>query len=248
MDQIIKAELNKTAFFHDAYTWAALILSHPQDDFSVDEALKYLEELGSNPAIKIDFSEEIEPIRSFYTTNRFDLLELKKEHSYLFIGPFSLPSPPYESYYRNGGVVQGESSIRVERFYQKMGMEIASDFNDTPDHIILEAEFMAALCELEISALRSGHFEQARYLRCAQKELLNSHLLQWIKTFRVAVEKSAGEALYPAAVKFLEKVAREHQKYWPPMRRYYLPGVNPDYITVTAQSCLSGIALRKTGP
>jgi len=41
MDQIIKAELNKTAFFHDAYTWAALILSHPQDDFSVDEALKY---------------------------------------------------------------------------------------------------------------------------------------------------------------------------------------------------------------
>ncbi len=212
MNFSITAEFNKTAFFHDAYTWVALILSYPQDDFSMEEAMKYLEELDSNPAIKIDLAEEIKQIRNYYTTNQFDLLELKKEHSYLFIGPFSLPSPPYESYYLNGGVVQGESSIKVEHFYQNMGMEIASDFSDAPDHIILETEFMAGLCELDISALKSGHLEQARYLRCAQKEFLNSHLLQWIKTFRLAVEKSAGEALYPAAVKILEKVAAEHQK------------------------------------
>ncbi len=212
MDKMIEKTLNKTVFFQDAYSWVALVLNHPQDNFTVEEVLKYLEELNNSPAIELDFSEETARISEFYKDNRFNLLELKKEHSYLFIGPFSLPAPPYESYYRDGGVVHGESSIRVENYYHKLGMKLAPDFNDAPDHIVLETEFMAGLCELEISAFKLGHLEQARYLRCAQKEFLNSHLLQWIKTFRLAVENSAGEALYPAAVKILEKVAAEHQK------------------------------------
>lgn len=199
-------------FYHDCYTWAVSALSHPEDDFTVGEALKYLEDIADNPNAAVELSNELKGIREYCKQNRFDLLELKKEHSYLFIGPFSLPAPPYESYYRHGGMMQGESSHRVAHFYKQAGMEIAPDFKDAPDHIVLEAEFMAGLCALEISAGESGDLERVNSIRYLQKVFLEAHLLQWLGSFRQAVEKSAREAFYPAAVRVLEKVALNHRE------------------------------------
>lgn len=188
-----------TRFYADCYTWAALVLSHPNESFTMEEALLGLEELAEEAAGEVDLAQEIEALRRHYEHQRFDLLELQKEHSYLFIGPFSLPAPPYESYYRHGRVMQGESSHRVEVFYRETGMEIAAHFKDAPDHLVLETEFMAGLCVLETEAEAAGDLARAEDMRSRQRVFLAAHLTQWVGAFRQAVEENCPGTILPGS-------------------------------------------------
>lgn len=112
-----------------------------------------------------------------------DIAELKVEYTRLFYGPGRIPALPYESVYREGRRVYGECTTAVVEAYRIAGLSISSDFNDLPDHISTELEFMFFLVLKEKEAFDKGDFETAEPFRARQEEFLREHLIQWICHF-----------------------------------------------------------------
>lgn len=207
------AYLNKkTQIYSDIYSWATLALSHPQSDGSIADTLEILEEINSvaKRDSNIDLSKELEELIDDQKIRQLDLLFFQQEHSRLFIGPFALLAPPYESYYSGKHTLMGEISSEVEKFYHCAGMEISPVFKDAPDHIILETEFLARLCEMEAAALEKNEHDQAAALKDLQLAFLQKHLLTWIDALQVSLEKAALSRFYPVIVRIINKTARDH--------------------------------------
>ncbi len=206
------AEKIKSNFYRDLYSWATLALSHPDDDKLLLDTVNILKGLQNSPGNSNNFKEQLDSMKSCDQNEEISLLALKKEHSMLFIGPFSLLAPPYESYHRDHGMVMGESSKEVEQFYALAGMEISPEFKDAPDHIILEVDFLANLCEKEQSAWTAKEPEKASYYRGLLKKFLEEHLLAWIDMLQTAVERGARYNFYPSVLQVLSKVAKNHYR------------------------------------
>ena len=202
----------RTQIYSDIYSWATLALSHPQNDGSIADTLEILEEIqnAANRGSDLDLSKELEELIDDQKIRPLDLLFLQQEHSRLFIGPFSLLAPPYESYYSGKHTLMGEISSDVEKFYHCAGMDLSPDFKDAPDHIILETEFLARLCEMEATALEKNEHEQAAALRDLQLSFLQKHILTWIDALQVALENAALSRFYPVIVRIIHKTARDH--------------------------------------
>jgi TorA maturation chaperone TorD len=202
----------KTQIFSDIYSWATLALSHPKKNCSIADTLEILEEIkiAAGRDSDIDLSKELEELSGDQKIRQLDLLFFQQEHSRLFIGPFSLLAPPYESYYSGKHTLMGQTSSNVEKFYHCAGMAISPDFKDAPDHIILETEFLARLCEMEAAALEKSEHDQAAALRELQLAFLEKHLLTWINALQVALENSASSRFYPVIVKIIQKTAKNH--------------------------------------
>lgn len=208
--QKYKDKINTTTLFQDLFSWATLALSHPRDNSFINDTIEILVEIAASPGINFDFSKEVKDLRLHLQENGAELLPLQQEHSRLFIGPFNLLAPPYESFHRNKGVVMGESSKQVEQIYAKTGMEVSPDFKDAPDHIILETEFLSRICEFEINSWSSNHADKAIYYRKLQMYFLKEHLLCWIHLLQKAVEEGSRYRFYPAILSVLSKTAEYH--------------------------------------
>ena len=69
--------------------------------------------------------------------------DLKIEFTKLFLGPFEVLVPPYGSCYIEGTKkIMQESTIKVKDYYINYGVNVEEGFNDLPDHIVPELEFM----------------------------------------------------------------------------------------------------------
>ncbi len=202
----------KTQIYSDIYSWATLALGHPHHVGSIADTLEILEELkiAAGRDSDIDLSEELKELVDDQKIRQLDLLFFQQEHSRLFIGPFSLLAPPYESYYSGKHTLMGQISSNVEKFYHCAGVAISPDFKDAPDHIILETEFLARLCEMETAAREKNKHDQAAALRDLQLAFLKEHLLTWIDALQVALENTASSRFYPIIVKTIQKTAQNH--------------------------------------
>ncbi len=122
---------------------------------------------------------------------------LKVEFTRLFIGPYSLPAPPYGSVYlENERKVMGDSTMDVQKRYQHFGLDISGSFKDVPDHISVELEFMFFLIYKEIVSIQSNEPEQAQELLFHQKSLHTDHLNIWIPEFIDCVIEHTGTEFY----------------------------------------------------
>lgn len=125
--------------------------------------------------------------------------DLQVEYSRLFVGPFHLPAPPYESVYReeSKGWLMGDSTIAVLQKYTDAGISVSEDFKDLPDHIMVELEFMSYLCEKEywcwLEKNRDGGVKH--YLE-KQGEFLERHLNTWVPLFSKNIIEAGGHDLY----------------------------------------------------
>lgn len=202
----------QSLIYGDLYSWATLALSHPQNESSIADTIEVLEEISiaAKKSSVLDLSEELQELSSDEKIRQRDLLFIQQEHSSLFVGPFSLLAPPYESYYSGKHTLMGEISSEVENFYHYAGMEISSTFKDAPDHLILETEFLAKLCEMESAALEKNEHEQVTATRDLQRAFLQKHLLTWIDTLQAVLEKEAQSRYYPVIVKTIIKTVRDH--------------------------------------
>ncbi len=202
----------KTQLYNDIYSWATLALGHPHHIGSISDTLEILEELkiAAGRDSDIDLSEELKELVDDQKIRQLDLLFFQQEHSRLFIGPFSLLAPPYESYYSGKHTLMGQISSNVEKFYHCAGVTISQEFKDAPDHVILETEFLARLCEMETATLEKNEHDQAAALRDLQLAFLKKHLLTWIDALQVALENTALSRFYPVIVKTIQKTAQNH--------------------------------------
>lgn len=123
-----------------------------------------------------------------------DTEELLKEYSRLFLGPFQLEAPPFGSVYlESEGRMMGDSTADAKRMYRESGLEMASDFQSPPDHVIAELEFLAFL---GLQELESREQQDRGFFRHKREQFLQSHVGAWFPLFADKVEQNTQMAFY----------------------------------------------------
>lgn len=110
--------------------------------------------------------------------------DLLVDYARLFVGPNELPAPPYGSVYLDkGGTLMGESTARIMDFYKAEGLSLAENYQNLPDHITAEMEFMYYLIYREVEALERNDKEKASHFLSRQESFLSTFLEPWIAPF-----------------------------------------------------------------
>ena len=109
---------------------------------------------------------------------------------------------PYESIYTNKKhELGGRTEQETLALYALHGWEPGKDmFRTMNDHIGLELEFMAVLCEEEVLACQTGNADRAAMSNQEQNEFIHTHL-SWAGAFCMDVNKYAQTEFYQAAAK-----------------------------------------------
>jgi putative dimethyl sulfoxide reductase chaperone len=123
--------------------------------------------------------------------------DLKVDYSRLFVGPYNLLAPPYGSVYLEGErKIMGESTIDVLRRYSDAGLDMSSEFKDTPDHIAAELEFIYYLVFRQIEAMFATAMDLLNTNLSQQRDFIKLHLGYWIGAFTEKVETHAETEFY----------------------------------------------------
>ena len=150
---------------------------------------------------KILLAEEVPDFMSGLkeSINRIDsdsekqLADLLWEYTRLFIGPYKLPCPPWESVYTSGKrLMMQEAYDEVRDLYSEVGLKIDHP-NIMPDHIGTELNFLAVLY-IKIS----DDHEKRPYYKDIAKRFLDEHLKRWIPQFTLDMEEAANLKFYKA--------------------------------------------------
>lgn len=125
-------------------------------------------------------------------TSQKNLEELLWEYTRLFIGPYRLPCPPWESVYTSPKrLMMQDAADQVNRLYKEAGLTINTD-EVMPDHIGAELNFLAVLLQKTYSQT-----EKDFYIVIAER-FLAEHLLKWLPNFVKDLEDAAETPLYKA--------------------------------------------------
>ncbi len=131
--------------------------------------------------------------------------ELLVEYARLFVGPYELKAAPYGSVYlETGGKIMGDSTIAAATVYKEEGLSLDENFNEIPDHIAAELEFMYYLAFKEVEALEKNDAEKAAYFLNRQEYFLRTFLGAWVAPFRGKIKQGTENEFYQALADCLE--------------------------------------------
>ena len=124
-----------------------------------------------------------------------DRESLELDHARLFVGPFELAAPPYESVYVDEeSRVMTDATAAVQAEYREAGVDI--DIDEPADHVAAELEFVSLLVATECEALAAGEFEAAEQYLDRQYAFLVSHLGRWVSEFAEHIRAHAHTEFY----------------------------------------------------
>jgi TorA maturation chaperone TorD len=127
------------------------------------------------------------------TASDKEMEELLWEYTRLFIGPYKLPCPPWESVYTSPKrLMMQEAAGELMTLYHKAGLALETAVL-MPDHIGAELNFLAVLLE----RMHPEGREKDGSSKIVEK-LLNEHLLKWTPDFTRDMEDAAESPLYKA--------------------------------------------------
>ena len=133
------------------------------------------------------------------TTREHKRQTLLVEHTRLFVGPFHIPAPLYGSVYlETGGTLMGQSTVAVLNFYRSSGLNISDDFDDLPDHICVELEFMQFLCTKQATVSSEDDADLTDEYRLKQSSFLEKYLSSWIPSLAKRIEGNTDNSFYLA--------------------------------------------------
>ena len=115
------------------------------------------------------------------------------EYTRLFVGPYKLPCPPWESVYTSPKRLLMQTAYdEVICLYREAGLAM-HETTITPDHIAAETNF----CALLLQKMSDEPESRSLYAEITQR-LVHGHLLQWVPRFTQDMEQSAESPLYKA--------------------------------------------------
>jgi len=121
------------------------------------------------------------------------LEDLLWDYTRLFIGPYKLPCPPWESVYRSQArLMMQDAADDVRRTYAAFGLSV-EETGVMPDHIGVELNFLALVNELAGEQDR----QQSDCMRIGEA-FLNDHLQQWVPQFAADMDAAAESCFYKA--------------------------------------------------
>ena len=126
------------------------------------------------------------------------LKELAADYSVLCRGVNPVKgADPYESVHRNPmGLMMQDEWEDVLRFYRKVGLQRSETTVEPEDHLGIELECMARLCQRYTRAYEQGDEEACSESLLMQLEMLEKHLLLWVPRFTAEVLKVASTEFY----------------------------------------------------
>ncbi|OIQ11472.1 TorD/DmsD family molecular chaperone [Neomoorella thermoacetica] len=151
----------------------------------VDQVNKYLERYTSLAADAR--GEELERLRWDYTR--------------MFVGPYQLPAPPWESAYLNDErLLFQEETLAVRRIYLRYGFIPRNYHQEADDHLGMELEFMFRLSEMVAGKVAVRDTVGAEAILKDQEVFMADHLLKWVPRF-------AGDVMHSSATDFYQGMA-----------------------------------------
>lgn len=139
-----------------------------------------------------------------------DSKRLVNEYTKLFIGPGSLPAPPWESVYATGEpLLFQESTLAVRNAYRRAGYISRGYPHEADDHVSIELDFMATLAADTCKACASADLTRMQELLSMQRSFLEEHLLTWLESFagRMAICDTVS-GFYPSIARLAVLVCR----------------------------------------
>ena len=87
--------------------------------------------------------------------------------------------------------------------YRSEGLNKSGSWKDEEDHVAVELEFEAVLCDRAAEALGTGDEDRAVELFKTQRGFLEGHLLNWVPRFADAMARTARTDFYRGLARFL---------------------------------------------
>jgi len=117
------------------------------------------------------------------------------------------PRPPYESVYREGGVM-GERTMGVLKAYQDAGLDPLETAAVPGDHLGIELKFLALACYREADAWGAGDTEAAADWIAREARFLEGHLATWVDAYCAEMRNHARDPYYVAVADLAEAACR----------------------------------------
>jgi DMSO reductase family type II enzyme chaperone len=178
------------------------------DPFSTSPFLAVDEQMARGLRL---LASSLEPFRGGVSDRGLE--RLQGDHCQLFVGSGMPAAPPWESFYRTEeGLMVSKHTLEVRAFYERFGLVSERKEQEPEDHIGLELEFMACLCDRQGECLHKGDAEEAAVTVQAQRDFLDGHLLRWTSRFCEEVDRSAWTDFFRGMAQLMEGfVARDRR-------------------------------------
>ncbi|WP_328216638.1 TorD/DmsD family molecular chaperone [Flexistipes sp.] len=172
----------------------------------IDNFIEYAEDLEDNELIS-----KISKIKQFLNEESEE--DIVTDHAQLMVGPFELSAPPYGSVYlEKNRKIMGDTTMEVGQFYFDSGLEVASDYNDPPDHIAVEMEFIHFLFSEIFNSLNEDKVEDAENYKTKLREFLKKYYLPFSENFAEKIKDNAETNVYKItgdAILHINKLLKE---------------------------------------
>lgn len=126
------------------------------------------------------------------------LVDLRVDYARLCLGSDPRQgADPYESVHRNKeGLMMQDEWEAVLQLYSELGLKRSTATVESEDHLALELECLAQLCDRQETALRQRQFPEASWWVEQQVRMLDEHLLKWVPSFVRRVHKLGQTEFY----------------------------------------------------
>jgi TorA maturation chaperone TorD len=131
--------------------------------------------------------------------------ELASEYAHLFMGPFALKAPPYGSVYLDENrIVMGPSTMETIKVYESEGLVRDAEFDELPDHIAVELEFVYYLIYRQVEALDKSDFASYQEYCHKEQEFISRFLGKWAPRLCANITNETSSAFYRSLTGCLE--------------------------------------------
>jgi|GEM_PF-2864157 len=134
----------------------------------------------------------------FAGIRRMSFEDAEAAHISLFTNNYPhLPCPPYGSLFTTvDSDKRLAEMLAIKEFYQSHGVDMSETFDDLPDHLCVELEFLQLLCFREGEALDRSDAELLAGVRAAEAEFLDRFLLKFTDSLAEVAIKLVPENPY----------------------------------------------------
>ena len=108
-----------------------------------------------------------------------DWIEAEYDFNRLFVGPATVPAPPYASAYRDEPTLMGAPALQVRELYRNLGLTVPDQGATPDDHLAFELDAVMVLEAL----LRDLGNEEAPGLVEMRSWLVREHMGEWVPRF-----------------------------------------------------------------
>jgi TorA maturation chaperone TorD len=142
-----------------------------------------------------------EAVGKIDTDSEREIEDLVWEYTRLFIGPYKLPCPPWESVYTSSKkLMMQEAAGQVQEIYGECGFVINSA-DVMPDHIGAELNFLSIL----FNKMNAEIDKKDIYLKIA-RTFWEEHTMKWMPQFTRDMEEAADSLFYKTLAQTTRKL------------------------------------------